>query len=161
MLVFDIDGTISLTRREESPPTEGETARAFGFQVFMPQHILDFMREREDIVLLSTWKLNSFDLSEAFGLGAKVALMADFTDKEGIAGKFEVIKALQPTLWADDHITTKMRAYSKEHGIITAIPREGYISAGSLKRLEKLLLTTATRERREADTLLRAVDPRS
>lgn len=154
MLLIDIDGTISPTRVEEAPASEGETARAMGFQVFIPKHLLEFLRSRDDVVLLSTWGVGCFSLIEAFKLKARVALIEDFSERGGIEGKFCAVKALQPTLWADDHIKPAMKKYAQEHGIITAVPRKGYITPAELKKLEKLLAEAPARSPREEDSKL-------
>lgn len=128
MILFDIDGTLSPPKLDEAPKTFGETARAFGFTVFIPHHLLNFLRSRNDIVLLSTWGEGAFDLPEAFDFKARVALMADFSHKLGIEGKFEVVKALNPTGWADDHITSAMKKYAVERGIAVTVPKRGYVT---------------------------------
>ena len=133
MLLFDIDRTISPPRPEEFEATPGETARAFGFDVFIPTHLLNFLRGRDDIGLLSTWGHASEQLADAFGFKAKVILMEDYSNFSGIEGKFEAVKALQPRAWADDHIKPKMRSYAKEHGIVTVAPKGGYITEKELR----------------------------
>lgn len=133
MLLFDIDRTISPPRPEEFEATPGETARAFGFDVFIPSHLLAFLRGRDDIGLLSTWGQASEQVSEAFGFKAAVILMEDYSNLGGIEGKFEAVKALQPRAWADDHMKPKMRSYAKEHGIVTVTPKGGYITEKELR----------------------------
>lgn len=133
MLLFDIDRTISPPHPEKFGATPGETARAFGFDVFIPTHLLDFLRGREDIGLLSTWGEASGQVADAFGFKAAVVLMEDYSNLSGIEGKFEAVKALQPRGWADDHIKSKMRTYAKEQGIVTVTPKGGYITEKELK----------------------------
>jgi hypothetical protein len=133
MILFDIDRTISPPRPEEFEETPGETAYAFGFDVFIPTHLLNFLRERDDIGLLSTWGEASAKLADAFDFSAAVILMEDYSNLSGIEGKFEAVKALKPRGWADDHMKPKMRSYAKEHGILTIIPKSGYITERELK----------------------------
>lgn len=133
MILFDIDRTISPPHPEELEVTPGETAYAFGFDVFIPAHILKFLRGRDDIGLLSTWGEASSKLSDAFGFSAIVVLMEDYSNLLGIEGKFEAVKTLKPRGWADDHMKPEMRAYAKEHGIATVTPKHGYITEEELK----------------------------
>jgi len=161
MILFDIDGTISPTRPEEAPETVGVTARAFGFQVLIPQHILDFLRSRDDIVLLSTWGKAAFDILEAFGISGGVVDMEDFTDKTGPQGKFEVVKKLQPNGWADDHIKPAMKKYATEHGIAVVIPKKGYILEPELKKFQAAVEATAPRTTTDFDSLIRTEDTRA
>lgn len=154
MILFDIDGTLSPTRVEEAPATVGETARAFGFQTFIPQHLLDFLRNRDDIALLSTWGPGSFDLPKVFDFKARIALIEDFSDDLGIKGKFEVVKALNPTGWADDHITPNMAKYAKENGIVTTKPRKGYVTEVELDKFIKALEVAPARVVQDADAKL-------
>lgn len=159
MLLFDIDGTLSPTRLEEVEVTPGETARAFGFNVFIPSHLLNFLRSRDDIVLLSTWGDGSFYLPEAFNFKARVALMDDFSEKMGIKGKFEVVKALHPTGWADDHITPAMKKYAAEHNIATTAPKKGYITEVELKKFEASVGAISPRTVTEFDSKLHWTNP--
>lgn len=161
MILFDIDGTLSPTRKEEAPATDGVTARAFGFQVFVPQHLLDFLRSREDIVMLSTWGKASFDFIKAFGFEAQVALIEDFSDETGPKGKFEVVKKLQPSGWADDHIKPAMKKYAAEHGIAVTVPRKGYITEAELKKFKNALSAGDVRLGNEFDKLILKEDPRA
>lgn len=135
MLIFDIDGTISPARVEEAPATEGETTSAGGFRnVFMPSHILEVLRSRSDVALLSTWDEGAANFAEAFGFDAEILLMKDFSNARGIDGKFEVIKALKPAGWADDHISPAMLNWCKANGVVTVKPRKGYILKPQLER---------------------------
>jgi hypothetical protein len=156
MILFDIDDTISPTRVEEAPVTDGETARAGGFELFIPQHLLDFMRGREDIVLLSTWGLSSFAVSEAFGFHARVAVISDFTEKVGSAGKFEVVKALKPLGWADDHIKPAMKKFAIENGAAVTVPKKGYVTAAELTKFAAAVAELPARDPQAADSLLRS-----
>ncbi len=132
MLIFDIDDTISPTQPKESAPTPGETARAGAWNIFIPAHILEILRSRDDIALLSTWGEMAEDVPKAFGFQAKTLLISDYSDKLGIKGKFEVIKQLKPAGWADDHITPTMKKWCEAEGIATVRPRGGYIAEKGL-----------------------------
>jgi hypothetical protein len=140
MLLLDIDETLSPTRPKDHPDLpEGESARAFGFTVFIPRHLLTFLRSRPDIVLLSTWGSAALDLPKAFGFNARAAVMENFTEETGIKGKFEVVKQLQPSGWADDHIKPAMAKAARELGVVVLRPRGGYITAQELALFEKKL----------------------
>ena len=158
MILLDIDGTLSPPHPEEAPQTDGETEKAFGFQVFIPQHLLKFIRGRDDVVLLSTWGLDSFSLLKAFNLNARVALMEDFSDILGIQGKFEVVKALQPSGWADDHIKKAMKEYSEAHQIAVSVPRKGYITEAELKAFVEKLELVPKRVPAKNDSKLRWIE---
>ncbi len=138
MLLFDIDETLSPTQPKNHPELpEGESARAFGFTVFIPSHLLTFLRSRADIVLLSTWGSAAMDLPQAFGFNARAAVMENFTEETGIKGKFEVVKQLRPTAWADDHIKPAMAQAARDLGVVVLRPRGGYITAKELALFEK------------------------
>lgn len=154
MILFDIDGTLSPPHIKDAPATVGETARAFGFDIFIPKHLLEFLRGREDIVLLSTWGPGSFDLPKAFDFKARVALMEDFSDEIGVLGKFEVVKALQPLGWADDHIKTHMSKYAGAHGIAVTVPTKGYVTEAALELFVKSLANLSERTVQDSDARL-------
>jgi len=154
MILFDIDGTLSPARTTEAPPTAGVTAHAWIFNIFIPQHLLDFLNSRDDIVLLSTWNNATYDVVEAFGLDARVALMEDFSEEVGIKGKFEVVKALQPLGWADDHIKLEMKKYAADHGIAVTVPKLGYVTEKELANFVAAIDRLPAREPHPKDSLL-------
>lgn len=133
MIVFDVDNTLSPTRFPDSPELLGETREAFGFQVFIPTHLLEFIRSRNDTAILSTWGAEAESLVEAFQLPSKVLLMSDFTDERGIWGKFSTIEQLRPSYWADDHITAPMVKLCKDFGTTALVAHGGYVSASQLE----------------------------
>jgi len=137
MIVFDIDGTLSPTREEEAFGIPGETAEAFGFQIFIPQHLLDFLRGRDDIALLSTWDAEAASLAEAFAFKAQTLLISDYSDERGINGKFDVINELKPTGWADDHIKPFMATWCKPLEIAVTIPKRGFVTEPELSKFVK------------------------
>jgi hypothetical protein len=132
MLIFDIDDTLSPTRPVEPFPLPATSERAWAFEVLVPDFLLSFLRERDDIVLLSTWGSAAKKFAEAFALPARVAVMEDFTPKVGIKGKFEVVRQLQPTGWADDHMTPAMVKALEPFGTVTVKPTKGYITEKQL-----------------------------
>lgn len=133
MFIFDIDMTLIAPRYEDSPIVPGETRSVFGFDVFMAQHLIDFLRSRDDIHLLSTWGKESGSLAEAFGFKAKTLLIRDYSDEGGINGKFDAVISLKPELWADDEITSFMAHWCYRGGTHTIVPKGGYVSAEQLK----------------------------
>ena len=115
MILVDIDGTISPTRPEEDGILEDllpvEERRAGGFQIIIPEYILDFLRTAPNLYMLSTWGEMAKDVPEEFGFKAEVLNMNDYTDASGIEGKWDVVSHFDDAVeaWLDDHISPRMR----------------------------------------------------
>lgn len=139
MILVDIDKTISPTRPDASFELIPHETRRLGFDVKIPLHILEFLKSRDDITMLSTWGVRAATVPEAFNLKADVLVLDDYSNKLGIQGKFEVVKAVRPDAWLDDHITPTMAKWCAEHGIITVKPTAGFVTVRQLKSLEKKL----------------------
>lgn len=136
MIVFDIDETISPTDRDHEWTVPYETKRAWGFDISIPVYVLEFLRNRDDIALLSTWGKDAVEVAEAFGFNAEILTISEGT--YGIAGKFEVIQNLDNvTAWIDDHMKPAMKAELTERGILAIKPTQGCISEKQLATLVK------------------------
>ena len=143
MLIFDIDNTLVRTHYEDSPKRRGEVRKVFGFELFMEAHLLEFLRSREDIHLLSTWEAEAAELAEAFQFKAGTLLMRDYSDQGGIYGKFATVRELQPKLWADDQITTLMENWCLHFSVVTIAPKTGSITREELERAQAALKPVA------------------
>lgn len=134
MLIFDIDNTLVRPHYQDSPKRNGEVRKVFGFELFMEAHLLEFLRSREDIHLLSTWDSEAAELADAFGFKARTLLIRDYSDEGGIYGKFAAVRELQPKLWADDQITTLMENWCLHFSVVTIAPKRGSITVEELTR---------------------------
>jgi len=134
MIVFDIDQTISPTDREYEWTVPFETHKAWIFNISIPTYVLDFLRSRDDIALLSTWGKAAESVSEAFGFKAEIIVMDD--DRTGVEGKFKTVSEMDNVAaWIDDHIKPKMAAAMKDKGVLTIKPTRGVISEKELVKL--------------------------
>lgn len=138
MLVFDIDRTLIPTEKHLTENVKGEWRQAFGFEVFMASHLLDFLRERDDIALLSTWGEEAAALGDAFSFKAQALNLRAYSDEGGIQGKFDTIYAVKPAGWADDHITPIMKQWCDYFGVATIIPKRGFIQNDELAPFRNL-----------------------
>lgn len=137
MLIFDIDDTLSPTRPPKDWAVPHETERAFGFEIKIPTYVLDFLRSRDDIALLSTWDAAAQQLADAFKFSAKVLIMDG--DAFGIKGKYQVVQSRNDVVaWVDDHITPLMRLGAQERGISIIKPKKGCISEKEIQTLRTL-----------------------
>lgn len=134
MLIFDIDNTLVRTHYEDSPKGNGEVQKAFGFDLFMEDHLLEFLRSREDIYLLSTWDSEAAELADGFSFKARTLLIRDYSDEGGIYGKFAAVRELQPKLWADDQITTLMENWCLHFSVVSIAPKRGSVTVEELTR---------------------------
>lgn len=133
MLIFDIDDTISPTQPPADWSVPHETKRA-GWNVKIPSYMLDFLRSRDDIALLSTWGDTAVRVSEAFGFNAQILVMDEGT--YGIEGKFNLVKRLENVkVWADDHMKPNMRKAMEAKGVHVVKPKNGVISEKELADL--------------------------
>jgi hypothetical protein len=139
MLIFDIDQTLVRPHYPDQSTAHGETRTVFGFELFMEDHLLDFLRSREDIHLLSTWGSEAASLADAFEFKAKALLIRDYSDEGGIHGKFTTVRELKPLLWADDQITELMANWCLHFNVISIIPKRGSISSSELDNAVKSL----------------------
>jgi hypothetical protein len=131
MIIFDIDDTISPTQPGNNWAVLHETKKAWGFNISIPVYVLDFLRSRDDIALLSTWGEAAKYVPEAFGFTARILVMD--SRASGIKGKFETVKQFDDaTVWIDDHITPAMKKFMAEKGILTIKPTKGVISEQQL-----------------------------
>lgn len=138
MIVFDIDNTISPTDMDYKWEVDHEIKYAWGMNVGIPSHILDFLRSRDDIVFLSTWGAASRHLCEAFGFKAQIIVMTE--EQIGIAGKFDAIQNLDGvTAWIDDHIKPAMKSAMEAKGATVIKPTNGFISERQLNALKASL----------------------
>lgn len=137
MIVFDIDDTISPTRPPKDWAEPHETKRAWAFTVRIPNYVLDFLRTRDDIALLSTWKEAAKHIAEEFQFTAEIIVLND--NQHGIKGKYEIINSRTDiTAWVDDQITPTMAKDLKNQGIITIRPKKGVISEKEITTLRAL-----------------------
>lgn len=140
MILVDIDRTISPPQPDEAfDAIPHESARAWGFDVKIPTYILNFLKSRDDIVMLATWGIRAATVPEAFGFQADVIDMDEYSNKTGIQGKFAVVKAVKPIAWLDDHITATMTKWCTAEGIITVKPTSGFMTVRQITSLEKKL----------------------
>lgn len=139
MLIFDIDNTLVKASSKVVSKTAGESHSVFGFELFMEDHLLEFLRSRSDIHLLSTWEAEAGNLAEAFGFEAKTLLIRDYSDEGGIYGKFAAVRELQPRLWADDQITSLMANWCTHFKVASIAPKSGSITKDELEAVTKLL----------------------
>jgi hypothetical protein len=134
MIIFDIDDTISPTQVARNWAEPHETKRVWGFNISIPLYVLDFLRSRDDIALLSTWDDAAAKVSAAFEFEAKILLIDE--GGVGIAGKFDVVtKQSHVNAWIDDHMTPMMKKEMTNRGIIAIKPTGGVISKKQLKSL--------------------------
>jgi hypothetical protein len=139
MLIFDIDQTLVQPHFEDQSTAAGEVRKVFGFNLYMADHLLNLLRSREDIHLLSTWGEEAAGLAEAFEFEAKTLLIRDYSDEGGIHGKFAAVRELKPLLWADDQITTLMANWCLHFNVISITPKRGSISEAELEIATKSL----------------------
>lgn len=136
MFVFDIDDTISPTRPPEDWAVEHET-RQVGWTIKIPTYVLEFMRGRDDIALLSTWGESAKGLADAFGINAQILVLG--RNQHGIEGKFDLINQLDGvTAWVDDHIKPSMKKAMEEKGVTVIKPTRGVVSPRQIDTLTKL-----------------------
>ena len=131
MILFDINETISPTDRDYIWTVPYETHYAWMFNISIPTYILDFLRSRDDIALLSTWGSAASQVAEAFGFKAEILVLDE--DTYGIAGKYEIVKRQSNvTAWIDDHMKPAMKKELAEKGIVAIKPTKGFISQKQL-----------------------------
>jgi hypothetical protein len=136
MIVFDIDDTISPTKPPKPWDVPHETARAV-WELKIPTYVLEFLRSRDDIALLSTWGDTAQNVADAFGFKATILVMDE--DKYGSDGKYALIKSRDDiTAWIDDHIKPAMAATERARGIVVIRPKGGVISEKEIDSLRKL-----------------------
>lgn len=145
MILVDIDGTISPTRPEEDGILEDllpvEERRAGGFQIIIPEYILDFLRTAPNLYMLSTWGEMAKDVPEAFGFKAEVLNMSDYTDASGIEGKWDVVSHFDDDVeaWLDDHISPRMRDAARMRGIHVFVPpKRACLTRGQIADLKSI-----------------------
>jgi hypothetical protein len=134
MIIFDIDQTISPADRDYEWLVPHETETAWSFEIGIPSYVLEFLRNRDDIALLSTWGEKASEVSTAFGFKADILVLKEGT--YGIEGKFEIVKNLNNvTAWIDDHMTAAMKKELEKKGILAIKPINGVISEKQLAKL--------------------------
>lgn len=134
MIIFDIDDTISPTRPGKDWKVPHETARAWAYTISIPTYVLEFLRSRDDIALLSTWGKSAQKVADAFGFTAQVIVLTD--EQEGIQGKYDAVNNLDGVVaWVDDHMKPAMRTKLAEQGILGIKPTNGVISKAQLATL--------------------------
>jgi len=138
MIVFDIDDTISPTRPPKDWDVEHETHNIMWGAIKIPVYILDFLRSRDDIALLSTWGSGSQKIADGFGFKAKILLIDE--EDLGVDGKYHIIQDLgsEVTAWIDDHMTTKMMKALEAEGVTVIKPRRGVITEQEIDSLRNL-----------------------
>lgn len=132
MIIFDIDETISPTDRDYEWKVPYETERAWAFNISIPTYVLEFLRSRDDIALLSTWGEAAVEVATAFNFKAEILVLKEET--YGIEGKFEIVKNLDNvTAWIDDHMTAAMKKEMTEKGVLAIKPTKGVITKKQLE----------------------------
>lgn len=133
MLAFDIDDTISPTKPSNQVLAESHESRRAIYQLVIPTYVLDFLRSRQDIALLSTWGETASAVSEAFEFDADVLVIEELS---GIRGKFDLVRRTpEITVWVDDHLTQEHIAWCHENGILAIKPTEGCVSKSQVAEI--------------------------
>lgn len=138
MIVFDIDDTISPTRPPKDWAVEHETNRIMWGDIKIPSYVLDFLRSRDDIALLSTWGTGAQKIADGFGFKAKILLIDE--EDLGVDGKYHIIQDLgsEVTAWIDDHVKPKMVKALEAEGVTVIKPRNGVITEQEIESLRNL-----------------------
>lgn len=131
MFLLDIDGTISPypvgSALEQYWNSRGgyTTRTASFFDLSIANYTLDMLRSTPDVFMLSTWGAEAAQIPEIFEFDAETVNYLEYSQgKNGIEGKFEVVKAFtgEVRAWADDHIREEHLEYCLENGILAVRP---------------------------------------